>query len=110
MVCKRVSVFCSSFASTSISPLYDLWTKGLLSNSYVSGLFFGSSFNIELIIVWRSFEYWYGILSKIPAHTFLYNADKSWAVNGGLRAAISYKTHPNDQISLLTPYGWSFQT
>ena len=39
----------------------------------------------------------------MPAHTFLYRPDKSCAVKGGLSAAISYKTHPNDHISLLTP-------
>lgn len=56
IVWRSASVCDCYLASTSISPLKYLCTKGLLRSSQVSGLFFGSSFRRELITFCRSFE------------------------------------------------------
>lgn len=46
------------------------------------------------IIFCKSFEYYTGILSKTPFWTERKRPCISAALNGGLRAAISYNTHP----------------
>jgi hypothetical protein len=46
----------------------------------------------------------------MPLVIFLYRPFMSGAWNGGFNDAISYITHPKDQISDLKSYASSFQT
>ena len=52
----------------------------------------------------------FGILLISPLVIFLYSYSIPIAINGGFNAAISYITHPKDQISLLKSYGKFYQT
>jgi hypothetical protein len=42
---------------------------------------------------------------NFPDFTFLQSSEKFLARKGGLRATISYRTHPSDQMSVLKLYG-----
>ena len=48
-------------------------------------------------------EYWRSIGGYYPLRTRLYRPFMSLALKGGLSEHISYKTQPNDQMSLLEP-------
>jgi hypothetical protein len=102
-VVSRISWLSGNSSGNNFDSFLD--TRFISSISNQDGRLLGFTVNSRFSNNHSSGENWDGTFGYAPFKTFLYSPCISSALNGGLSAIASYKTHPSDQISLFSLYG-----